>query len=107
MALLWHLAYPARMEKRVFKSKAAFTALLGKKLLAARKELGWKQDMLGAYAGVSNVYISHIESGKNNVSVFILYQLADTLGLKMSDLLPTVAEIDAIEEIEGEDDEDS
>lgn len=103
MALLWRLAYPARMNKRVFKSKPAFNALLGKKVLAARKELGWRQDVLGTYAGISNVYISHIESGKNNISVFVLYQLADSLGLKMSDLLPTAEEIDAIEEIEGED----
>ena len=103
MVLFWHLAYSARMNKKIFKSRASFMALVGKKVHAARKKFGWRQDELGAFAGISNVYISHIESGKNNISLFILYQLAETLELEIAELLPTAKEIDEIKDFEGED----
>lgn len=53
--------------------------LLGKRIAARRKELGLKQYQLNEKAGLSDKYISCIETGKSIPSIDVLMRICDAL----------------------------
>jgi len=84
--------------------------VLGQRILLARRELGIKQSDLSQRAGVSATYISEIERGKStNVTVDVVYKLADALGVTPGYLLgitsDTVVFKDALQENSADDNE--
>ncbi len=61
---------------------------LAQRLLLSRRDLDWDQKELAVKSGVSQTYISQIERGrKSNVSIDVLFALADALGVTVTYLL--------------------
>jgi SOS-response transcriptional repressor LexA len=58
-----------------------------KKLLRLRQSLGLTQEEFGNKLGVSNQFISQVESGKRNVGLRFLKKVADTFGVKLVNLI--------------------
>lgn len=59
-----------------------FCKMVGDKIRAIRKEKGLNQGDLARKLNVSQQMISHIESGKENISLRTLKNIVDSLGLK-------------------------
>jgi DNA-binding XRE family transcriptional regulator len=60
---------------------------LGDALRTMRRERGLSQEALGSEAGLSANYVGDTERGERNVSVRVLWQLADGLGISAAELL--------------------
>lgn len=61
---------------------------VGEKIKQSRKQKHMTQEQLADAASLHPISISYIESGKRNISLRILKQLADGLDMNMKDLLP-------------------
>lgn len=64
-----------------------FLRLIGERIRAARKAKKVSQEKLAELAGLHPTYISDIENGKVNASVYSYYQVATALGMPLSELL--------------------
>lgn len=60
--------------------------LLGEAVRARRKKAGFSQEKLAEKAGLSTVFISRVERGKESPSIDSLVKIAHALGAKASDL---------------------
>jgi len=69
-----------------------FSIFIGGKVRAKRKEQGISQEKLAELANLHPTYISEIERGKVNASVFSFYLLANALNIEFADLLNLPAE---------------
>lgn len=54
--------------------------VLGERVRAARKELGWSQEDLAFACEIDRSYIGGVERGERNLSFLTLCQIARTLG---------------------------
>lgn len=61
--------------------------LLGARLRAARARRGWSQQQLADGAGVELRSVSRFETGTRALSIFMLYRLANVLGVPPAELL--------------------
>jgi len=68
------LSVPARNGDR-------YLAALGQQIRALRALRGMTRKMLAAHSGVSERFLADVESGRGNVSVLLLYRLADALNV--------------------------
>ena len=59
---------------------------LGKALKAIRLNKGMTQETLAEKVGIHPTYVGKLESGKNNVSVKMLFKISRALGTKLSDI---------------------
>ena len=59
---------------------------LGEKLKILRKEKGYTQEYLAEKVGIHPTYIGKIESGKNNISIKMLFRISRALKVKLSDI---------------------
>jgi transcriptional regulator with XRE-family HTH domain len=59
---------------------------LGKRIKQLRKEVGLTQEKLAIATGLSQTYISGIESGTRNPSIKTLDKIGKALDVKLSDL---------------------
>jgi transcriptional regulator with XRE-family HTH domain len=55
-----------------------------------RQELGWTQDVLAEKAGLHRTHLGEIERGETNVTLLTLKTLADTLRVRVADLVRAV-----------------
>ena len=62
-------------------------AKLGKSVRRLRLELGWTQDVLADRSGLHRAHIGEIERGETNITLQTLKTLADTLHVRMTELL--------------------
>lgn len=60
---------------------------LGRRIAARRQQLGWSRAQLAAKAGLSEGYLTHIETHPALVTMTCLLELADALGTTAEDLL--------------------
>lgn len=60
---------------------------VGRNLKRIRKERGWSQEELAFESGLHRTYISGIERGARNPTVLILARIAETLGVRVSELV--------------------
>ncbi len=60
---------------------------LGSRLRRLRTDRGWSQDVLADRSGLHRAHIGEIERGETNVTLQTLKTLADTLKVRMSELL--------------------
>jgi XRE family aerobic/anaerobic benzoate catabolism transcriptional regulator len=65
----------------------AYLRVFGERIRAERARRGMSRKLLADHAGISERYISQLESGKGNVSILLLRQLAAALGLPLSRLV--------------------
>jgi transcriptional regulator with XRE-family HTH domain len=67
--------------------KKSLRQVLAAKVRSERQSRGWSQEELAGRAGLSQVYISNVESAKRAVSIDCVQQLADALGVAPASLL--------------------
>src|SRR5262249_43775531 len=67
----------------------AFLAELGERVRNMRALRGMSRRVLSKASGLSARYIAQMESGKGNVSIMLLRQLANAMGVKLEDLIPS------------------
>jgi len=60
---------------------------VGAKVRALRKRQGWSQDVFADRSGLHRAHVSEIERGESNVTLQTLKILADTLGVRIVDLV--------------------
>ncbi len=61
---------------------------VGSKIRLIRKEKGFSQEGLALRAKLDRSYMGRIERGEANITLEMLYQLADVLDCDAKDLLP-------------------
>jgi transcriptional regulator with XRE-family HTH domain len=61
---------------------------VGRLVRTARAARGWSQDVLADRSGLHRAHIGEIERGEVNVSIQTLYTLAQTLKVRLKDLIP-------------------
>jgi XRE family aerobic/anaerobic benzoate catabolism transcriptional regulator len=66
-----------------------FLRAFGERLRGERERRGMSRKLLAEQAGVSERYVTQIESGKGNVSIVILRQIAAALGVPVARLVET------------------
>jgi len=59
---------------------------LGKSLKKIRLEKGLTQEKLAEIVGIHSTYVGKLESGKNNVSIKMLYKISRALKVKLPDI---------------------
>lgn len=60
---------------------------MGATLRQLRLERGWSQDVLADRSGLHRAHIGEIERGETNVTLQTLKTIADTLHVRIADLL--------------------
>lgn len=68
-------------------NKSVVSKKIGKRLKKLRKKRGVSQEELAHLSGVYRTYISHIEVGRYNPSIYILYKIAHALKIPVEELL--------------------
>ncbi|MDP6344386.1 MAG: helix-turn-helix transcriptional regulator [Alphaproteobacteria bacterium] len=64
-----------------------YLALLGERVRAARARRGMTRKILSGESGVSERYLAQLESGRGNVSIVLLRQIARAMNLPLSELV--------------------
>jgi transcriptional regulator with XRE-family HTH domain len=67
-------------------ARTSFAQKVGKRIKQVRLEKGFSQEQLGLAIDVSQTYISEIESGTHNISLYVAYKIANSLGVRIDDL---------------------
>ena len=62
-------------------------AMLGERVREARARRGMTRKMLARDSSVSERYLAQLESGQGNISVLLLRQIGDALGLPLAEML--------------------
>lgn len=62
---------------------------LGQNIKNIRKSKQISQIDLAVAVGIDRAYLSEIENGRRNLSINILYAIADALEVNLSDILPS------------------
>ncbi len=68
------------------KDKAVLQKKFGKRLAEIRTEKGITQEGLSFETGVDRTYISYIERGERNPSLFMLWRLSKALKIRINEL---------------------
>ena len=69
---------------------------IGKKIRAARKAKGFSQEAFAAEVGMGRTYMGRVERGEQNISIQNLIQIALTLKVEISDLVPRLRELKSL-----------
>ncbi|MBA9073505.1 transcriptional regulator with XRE-family HTH domain [Flavobacterium gossypii] len=67
--------------------KKSFQILLGKRIRQLREEKNISQTELGNLCDIERSNMNRIEAGNTNPSSYLLYQIAEKLGIEASELL--------------------
>lgn len=73
------------MKKQNITSRDKFLKEIGLKIAKRRNLLGISQEDLADKSDLDRTYISGIERGKRNISVFTLKKIIESLDLKLKD----------------------
>lgn len=65
--------------------KQRYLKRLGQRIVELREKKGWSQRDLAFECGKEPQSIERVENGKSNPTAFYLKELADALGVKVSD----------------------
>jgi XRE family transcriptional regulator, aerobic/anaerobic benzoate catabolism transcriptional regulator len=74
-------------ESSVVQSDGAFLGRLGERVREARARRGMTRKILARDSGVSERYLAQLESGRGNVSVLLLRQIAQALNLPLDEVV--------------------
>ncbi|HVI76814.1 MAG TPA: helix-turn-helix transcriptional regulator [Candidatus Acidoferrum sp.] len=69
-------------------TKDDFYQAVGARIRAARKKAGRGQKDVAAHLSLSRESISNIEAGRHALQLYVLVELAQHLGVSLTDLLP-------------------
>lgn len=62
--------------------------IIGSNIREIRKKQNLLQIDLAVMVGIDRAYLSEIENGKTNVSISLLYAIADALKVSLTSILP-------------------
>src|SRR5262252_8326151 len=68
-------------------SEAEYLRLLGERIREARARRGMTRKILARDSGVSERYLAQLESGQGNISIILLRQVAQAMGVPLTDLV--------------------
>jgi XRE family aerobic/anaerobic benzoate catabolism transcriptional regulator len=74
-------------EARREDGEAAYLRLLGERIREARARRGMTRKLLARDSGVSERYLAQLEAGQGNISIALLRQVAQAMGLPLADLV--------------------
>jgi transcriptional regulator with XRE-family HTH domain len=60
---------------------------IGTTIRRLRKKYGWSQDIFADRSGLNRAHVGEIERGESNVTIQTLKIVADTLGVRIHDLI--------------------
>jgi transcriptional regulator with XRE-family HTH domain len=60
---------------------------IGGRVRALRLKKGWSQDVFADRSGLNRAHVGEIERGESNVTIQTLKIIADTLGVRIVDLV--------------------
>jgi XRE family transcriptional regulator, regulator of sulfur utilization len=60
---------------------------VGETVRALRRKKGWSQDVFADRSGLNRAHVGEIERGESNVTIQTLKIIADTLGVRIVDLV--------------------
>jgi transcriptional regulator with XRE-family HTH domain len=85
--------------------KSQLYAKIGESIREHRKDAKLKQENLAKMIGLNRSSIAQIESGKQAITIFTLYQLCEALNTRVADILPQELNFDrySVERIENPD----
>ncbi|MFT4060669.1 MAG: helix-turn-helix transcriptional regulator [Legionella sp.] len=66
---------------------------IGKLIREARKQKGYSQEGFAAEAGLGRTYMGRVERGEQNISIQNLIQIALTLKVELSMLIPSIRQL--------------
>ncbi|HBC0464662.1 TPA: helix-turn-helix transcriptional regulator [Legionella pneumophila] len=69
---------------------------IGKKIREIRKTKGYSQEDFAAQAQLGRTYMGRIERGEQNMSIQTLIQIAVTLQVEISELTPSLNELNKV-----------
>src|SRR5438445_8320740 len=67
--------------------EAEFLRLLGERVREARARRGMTRKILARDSAVSERYLAQLETGHGNISIILLRQIAQAMGLPLADLV--------------------
>lgn len=62
--------------------------MFGQEVRRRRRQLGLSQARLAERTGLHRTYISDMERGGRNITLNVVYRVADGLGVQVADLFP-------------------
>lgn len=68
---------------------AAYIAGIGERTRGLRAERGMSRKDLSRHSGISERYLAQLEGGQANISVTLLWQIAEALNVEFQELLPS------------------
>jgi XRE family aerobic/anaerobic benzoate catabolism transcriptional regulator len=74
-------------EPRSNTGEGDYLRLLGERIRAARARRGMTRKILARDSGVSERYLAQLETGHGNISIILLRQVAQAMGLPLADLV--------------------
>src|SRR5215468_12500632 len=74
-------------EETVVQLDAAFLDRLGERVRGARARRGMTRKILARDSGVSERYLAQLEAGHGNISIILLRQVAQAMGLPLAELV--------------------
>jgi transcriptional regulator with XRE-family HTH domain len=77
---------------------ARYNAVIARRIKSQRIAVGLTQDALAERIDYTRVTVHHVETGRHDVSIYLLYRLSSAFGCSIYDLLPEHIE----EELEKE-----
>jgi XRE family aerobic/anaerobic benzoate catabolism transcriptional regulator len=86
---LYYLLISAALNYSADMDSDAFLKELGQRVRSRRHQRGLSQERLAERAGLSPRYLSQLESGRGNISIVRLYELARSLGVPIDELVKT------------------
>jgi transcriptional regulator with XRE-family HTH domain len=60
---------------------------IGDTVRALRLKRGWSQDVFADKSGLNRAHVGEVERGESNVTIQTLKTIAETLGVKITDLV--------------------
>lgn len=63
---------------------------IGDTVRALRLKRGWSQDVFADKSGLNRAHVGEVERGESNVTIQTLKIIAETLGVKITDLVKGV-----------------
>src|SRR5215469_15453826 len=69
------------------KGEAEYLRLLGERIREARARRGMTRRILARDSGVSERYLAQLEAGHGNISIILLRQVAQAMGLPLAELV--------------------
>lgn len=76
-----------RVRREDVRVDGAYLSLLGDRVRGLRSRRGMTRKILARDSGVSERYLAQLESGEGNISIMLLRQIAQAMGVSLADLV--------------------